>query len=36
MFNDFDSDMGVGIKILGSLTRENAKVNVTIKHTAGS
>jgi len=36
VFEDFESDMAVGIRNLGNLTRETAESNDTVKETAGS
>jgi hypothetical protein len=36
VFKDFESDMAVGIRKLGNLTRETAESTDTIQRTAGS
>ena len=36
MFKDFESDMAVGVQMLGNLTRKTAESNDTAKQTGGS
>ena len=36
MFKDYESDLAVGIRTLGSLTRKNLESDDTVKQTAGS